>query len=99
MPGTAYRQTALALTNTTGFTPAIAHEVLEWTAVASLVGHGLGIALLPRLARLPAQPTVVRTPVVRGAQPPAAHRDPPGPTAPTRPSPPSTALPLSDWSG
>ncbi|HEY2205968.1 MAG TPA: LysR family transcriptional regulator [Pseudonocardia sp.] len=63
MPGTSYRRTILALTNTAGFTPTIGHEVLEWTAVATLAGHGLGIALLPRLARLPAEPPVVRTPL------------------------------------
>ncbi|WP_020502206.1 LysR substrate-binding domain-containing protein [Sciscionella marina] len=63
MPETAYRQTILALCGTAGFTPDIAHEVFEWSAVAGLAGRGLGIALLPRLVRLPAEPAVVRTPL------------------------------------
>ncbi|WP_031464657.1 LysR family transcriptional regulator [Sciscionella sediminilitoris] len=63
MPETAYRRAILALCGTAGFSPDIAHEVLEWSAVAGLVGRGLGIALLPRLVRLPAEPAVVRTPL------------------------------------
>lgn len=31
-----------------GFTPRLAHDALEWRAVAALVAHGHGIALLPR---------------------------------------------------
>lgn len=69
MPSTAYRQMILAVCNTAGFTPAIAHEVLEWTAVAHLVGHGLGISLIPRLVRLPAEPAVARTPLAPSAAP------------------------------
>jgi DNA-binding transcriptional LysR family regulator len=69
MPGTAYRQMILAVCNTAGFTPIIAHEALEWTAVANLIGHGLGISLVHRLAQLPTQPTVVRTPLSPSATP------------------------------
>lgn len=35
-----------------GFTPNVAHEAVEWNAVAAMVGNGLGVALVPRLARL-----------------------------------------------
>lgn len=69
MPGTSYRHMVLAVCNTAGFTPTIAHEALEWTAVANLVGHGLGISLIHRLAQLPAQPPVVRTPLAPKAAP------------------------------
>ncbi|WP_344413346.1 LysR family transcriptional regulator [Amycolatopsis minnesotensis] len=61
MPGTAYRRLVLALAAGAGFTPSIAHEVLEWTAVAALAGQGLGVSLVPRLVRLPGEPAVVRT--------------------------------------
>lgn len=54
-----------------GFAPRIAHRAREWGVVAALVGHGHGVALVPRLARLPAGPAVVRVPL---------H----GPPAPTR---------------
>jgi DNA-binding transcriptional LysR family regulator len=35
-----------------GFTPSVAHEAVDWNAVGALVAHGLGVALVPRLARL-----------------------------------------------
>jgi DNA-binding transcriptional LysR family regulator len=69
MPHTTYRHMVLAICNTAGFTPSIAHEALEWTAVATLVGHGLGISLIHRLAQLPAHPAVVRTPLASGSTP------------------------------
>lgn len=34
-----------------GFTPAVAHRSSEWTAVMALVGAGLGVACVPRLAQ------------------------------------------------
>lgn len=36
-----------------GFTPKIAHEVMDWPLVASLVGHGFGVSLKPRLVHTP----------------------------------------------
>ncbi|TCP53519.1 DNA-binding transcriptional LysR family regulator [Tamaricihabitans halophyticus] len=63
MVGTACRSEIVAMCATAGFTPTIVHEALEWAAVATMVGHGLGIALLPRLAPLPMEPAVVRTPM------------------------------------
>ncbi|HZB30909.1 MAG TPA: LysR family transcriptional regulator [Streptosporangiaceae bacterium] len=46
-----------------GFTPHVAHRATEWPAVSALVAHGLGVALIPRLAALPAEHTVVRVPL------------------------------------
>jgi DNA-binding transcriptional LysR family regulator len=46
-----------------GFTPHVAHYATEWPAVSALVAHGLGVALIPRLAALPAEHTVVRVPL------------------------------------
>lgn len=66
-PHTAYRDTVLAVCTTAGYTPRVVHQVLEWTAVAALVGHGSSICLVPRLTRLPAHPPVTRTPLAAGA--------------------------------
>lgn len=43
-----------------GFTPDIAHRTNDWNALAQLVAHGHGVALIPRLAQrdLPAAVTV-----------------------------------------
>lgn len=46
-----------------GFTPRVVHYATEWLAVSALVGHGLGVALLPRLSFLPAEHAVVRIPL------------------------------------
>ncbi|MFI6276765.1 LysR family transcriptional regulator [Streptomyces sp. NPDC050988] len=35
-----------------GFTPDVVHHALDWNVMAHLVAHGLGIALIPRLAHL-----------------------------------------------
>jgi DNA-binding transcriptional LysR family regulator len=45
-----------------GFTPQVAHHATEWIAVAALVGHGLGVSLVPRLAAIP-ENAVVRIPL------------------------------------
>ncbi|MER5439468.1 LysR family transcriptional regulator [Streptomyces sp. NPDC002790] len=50
-----------------GFTPRTAHAAVDWHAVAALVTHGLGIALVPRLA--PVSLELVRVPL-RGAPAP-----------------------------
>lgn len=46
-----------------GFTPAVAHQATEWDTGAALVGAGLGVALIPRLARLPTGDPIVRVPL------------------------------------
>src|SRR5690606_13475963 len=35
-----------------GFTPDVVHHALDWNVTAHLVAHGLGVALIPRLALL-----------------------------------------------
>ncbi|MBM4792429.1 LysR family transcriptional regulator [Streptomyces sioyaensis] len=46
-----------------GFTPRVRHHALDWYAVAALIAHGFGIALVPRLAPVPEQYPVVRVPL------------------------------------
>jgi DNA-binding transcriptional LysR family regulator len=43
-----------------GFTPNVAHQTNDWQALAQLVAHGHGVALIPRLAQrdLPAAVTI-----------------------------------------
>lgn len=53
MSASSSRQHALSACNAAGFSPHIAHEGREWSVVATLVAHGLGVALVPRLAQLP----------------------------------------------
>lgn len=71
-PGRPYHRLVLTACAEAGFTPAIAHEAAEWDTGAALVGAGLGIALVPRLARLPSGYPVVRVPL-RGDPRPARH--------------------------
>ncbi|MEV0082690.1 LysR family transcriptional regulator [Saccharopolyspora sp. NPDC050642] len=46
-----------------GFAPRVAHEAAEWNSVLTLVSHGLGICLLPRLATVSPDHRVVRIPL------------------------------------
>lgn len=64
MPGSSSRQHALAACSAAGFSPDIAHEAREWNVVATLVGYGLGIALVPRLAQLPTHLAIKRLELV-----------------------------------
>jgi DNA-binding transcriptional LysR family regulator len=56
------RHYTLAACTATGFSPRLAHQARQWNVVATLVGYGLGVALVPQLAQLPALP-VVRVPL------------------------------------
>ena len=49
-PGSATRSVLDRLAQAAGIRPRIAHEALEFPAVLALVGAGLGVALVPRLA-------------------------------------------------
>jgi DNA-binding transcriptional LysR family regulator len=71
-PGRPHHRLVLTACAEAGFTPAIAHEAAEWDTGAALVAAGLGVALAPRLARLPAGYSVVRVPL-RGDPSPARH--------------------------
>lgn len=66
-PGSPYRQLVETACAAVGFSPSVAHEVGEWDTGAALVDHGLGIAVIPRLARIPAGYRVSRV---------ALHGDP-----------------------
>ncbi|MFI2190405.1 LysR family transcriptional regulator [Streptomyces sioyaensis] len=46
-----------------GFTPQVRHHAVDWYAVAALVAHGFGIALVPRPAPVPEQYPLVRVPL------------------------------------
>lgn len=54
-----------------GFSPAVAHRTTDWTAVVALVEAGLGVALVPRLARTAIGPGVVVRPLA--GDPAARH--------------------------
>jgi DNA-binding transcriptional LysR family regulator len=57
------REHTLSACGAAGFTPNVVHNALEWNAIANLVAHGLGVALVPRLAYLPSHLPVVRVPL------------------------------------
>ncbi|GHJ37853.1 LysR family transcriptional regulator [Streptomyces sp. TS71-3] len=63
-PGTCdHAQRVRMLCAGAGFSPRIVHAATHWLAVWSLVGNGLGVSLVPRLAEGPAGQAVVRVPV------------------------------------
>jgi len=61
-PGTTCHSHTMTACAAVGFTPDGPHQALAWGAVASLVAHGLGVALIPRMADLPELP-VTRVPL------------------------------------
>ncbi|QWC84444.1 LysR family transcriptional regulator [Nocardioidaceae bacterium] len=71
-PGSTYSDLTLAACSAAGFVPRQAHQALEWDTAASLVAAGLGVALIPRLARLPLVGSLVRVPL-RGEGAPVRH--------------------------
>ncbi len=71
-PGRPHHRLVLTACAEAGFTPSLAHQAAEWDTGAALVAAGLGVALVPRLARLPAGYDVVRVPL-RGDPRPARH--------------------------
>lgn len=60
--GSSYHQIMLLACGRAGFTPAFRHRALDWSAYVSVVGAGLGVALLPRLA-VPDDPRVRALPL------------------------------------
>lgn len=62
-PGRPNHQLVMTSCLAAGFNPTIAHEIVEWDTGAALVHAGLGVCLIPRLARLPAGFDVVRVPL------------------------------------
>ena len=60
-----------------GFSPAVAHRSADWTAVMALVGAGLGVACVPRLAQDEPPPGVAIRPIAgERALPAPVHRVP-----------------------
>lgn len=62
-PGRPYHHLVLSACSSAGFTPTVAHESAEWDTGAALVAAGFGVALVPRLARIPSGYPIVRVPV------------------------------------
>ncbi|MGP2441262.1 LysR family transcriptional regulator [Streptomyces sp. JW3] len=52
MPESPCRTHVMAACGGAGFTPDVVHHAVEWDVTAHLVAHRLGVALIPRLARL-----------------------------------------------
>jgi DNA-binding transcriptional LysR family regulator len=71
-PGRPHHQLVQTACASAGFSPSLAHEAAEWDTGAALVGAGLGVALIPRLARLPDGYRIARVPL-RGDPTPARH--------------------------
>jgi len=71
-PGRPHRQLVLTACAAAGFSPAEAHQSAEWDTGAALVAAGLGVALVPRLARIPEDYRIARVPL-RGDPTPARH--------------------------
>jgi DNA-binding transcriptional LysR family regulator len=62
VPESACRPHVMSACGAGGFTPDVVHHALGWNATAHLVAHGLGVALIPRLARPAADLPIVRVP-------------------------------------
>ena len=62
-PGRAYHQLVTLACTSAGFDPAVAHYADEWDTGGALVARGFGVALVPRLADLPAHHDTRRIPV------------------------------------
>ncbi|MBD9733301.1 LysR family transcriptional regulator [Streptomyces sp. H28] len=52
VPESPCRPHVMSACGAAGFTPDVVHHALDWNVTAHLVAHGLGVALIPRLARL-----------------------------------------------
>lgn len=68
-PDIDFCQVTLVACATAGFTPKIAHRVKDWVSVSALVSRGFGVALIPRLAPLPAHHDVRRLPLTSEPSP------------------------------
>ncbi|MFB6939678.1 LysR family transcriptional regulator [Streptomyces chartreusis] len=52
VPDSPCRPHVLSACGAAGFTPDIVHHARDWNVMAHLIAHGLGVALVPRLAQL-----------------------------------------------
>lgn len=71
-PGDTYHRLAVSACRAAGFEPWQAHRAVEWDTCAALVAAGLGVAMLPRLARIPTDEQLVRVPL-QGSSPPVRY--------------------------
>lgn len=71
-PGRPYHQLLQTACAAAGFSPSPVHRATEWDTGAALVAAGLGVALIPRLARLPGGYPVVRV-TLTGDHAPSRH--------------------------
>ncbi|RZU63324.1 LysR family transcriptional regulator [Zhihengliuella halotolerans] len=61
--GTPYRSLFAAAFTAVGVTPRVEHEATEWETATALVGAGMGLGLIPRLASLGGAENVTRLPI------------------------------------
>ncbi|MFJ8533864.1 LysR family transcriptional regulator [Streptomyces sp. NPDC093591] len=52
MPESACRPHVMSACAAAGFTPTMVHHAVDWNVTVQLIAHRLGVALIPRLARL-----------------------------------------------
>lgn len=71
-PGRPLHHLVQAACAAAGFSPSVAHEAADWDTGAALVDAGLGVCLIPRLARMPEGYRTTRVPL-RGDPAPARH--------------------------
>ncbi|MCC8451763.1 LysR family transcriptional regulator [Streptomyces rochei] len=64
LPESPCRTHVMSACGAAGFTPDVVHHAVDWNVTAHLIAHGLGVALIPRLARLTPHLPVVRVPCV-----------------------------------
>jgi DNA-binding transcriptional LysR family regulator len=60
VPESPCRPHVMSACGAAGFAPDVVHHALDWTVTAHLVAHGLGVALVPRLAELAPHLPLVR---------------------------------------
>ncbi|MEU7664117.1 LysR family transcriptional regulator [Streptomyces lincolnensis] len=60
VPDSPCRPHVLSACGEAGFSPDVVHHALDWNVTAHLVAHGLGVALVPRLAQLTPHLPIVR---------------------------------------
>ncbi len=69
-PGTCdHQEISAAACAAAGFTPKVAHEATDWSAVATIVAAGMGVCLKPRLVRVPTELAVMAVPLAGPAAP------------------------------
>ncbi|MET8818108.1 MULTISPECIES: LysR family transcriptional regulator [Streptomyces] len=64
LPESPCRTHVMSACGAAGFTPDVVHHAVDWNVTAHLIAHGLGVALIPRLARLTPHLPIVRVPCV-----------------------------------